>query len=71
MNWHHILMTGGTWIAGLAIFAGGLGIGFYAIMAQYDPDVHLHRMAQVAEITGGVVLLGVLLYVIGGMVGPR
>ena len=61
MNWHHILMTGGYWIADLAIFAGGLGIGFYAIMAQYDPDVHLHRMAQVALVAGGVVLVGLIL----------
>ena len=29
---------------------------------------HLRRMGQVAAITGGVVLLGGLLYVIGGMI---
>ena len=71
MDWHYILMTGGTWIAGLAIPAGGLVFAYHVMMRQYDPDYHLHRMVQVAEITGGVVVLGVALYVIGGMVGPR
>ena len=55
------IATAGMWIAELAIPAGGFGIAYHAIMAQYDPGVHLRRMGQVAWVTGGVVLVGLIL----------
>ena len=78
MNWHQILTIGGTWVAGLAIPIGGLVIAYHAQMRTIgcEPNYpserhHLRRMGQAAAITGGVVLLGWLLYGLGRMVGPR
>ena len=74
MDWHQLLMTGGTWIVGLAFPAGGLMFAYHAIMRPIgcgtisgtEEDRHyLHRMGQVALVTGGLVLVGVCMYGIG------